>query len=509
MTKTKIVAAGLMICVLTGSSLAQDKAATNYISSSQAYEAWRSSTNENGKKAAFAWLETNALSCPLKDLVASLSHFSQAAVTGPARDAYLAVCAKRNTPDLDPSTRQALTIQIADCHIAARNPEAAVAALTNHLNSTDLTLPLRFIVLGKTALVLADNLGKPAEAAKIWADAIALVSAEKEPAILADMLNARASILHGRLQDRAGAESDMRRVLALSNSCPINAYAAALDRLVAILNETGRNAEAVSSMLLLFRHSSIANAGCARKFIDSGASAAQMEEALNLLRAHIPASFTGVAELQSRIERVMPEVVELLLALGRPDEAIGECRAYALSAQDRIYPQAVELAARSLKALDGNLGRANALLEFHGATPPPKGITNPLLDFPALTDSVRAGAAKEPVAPADWGGWLNRAALLAWLDRPADSMDAARSAFACCPMVSNTLQVCANAVARPILVATRDPAMGQRLVDFLLVGAVGPDGKIGTADDIADPFPEARRMLSYAVKPELPVQAQK
>jgi len=60
-------------------------------------------------------------------------------------------------------------------------------------------------------------------------------------------------------------------------------------------------------------------------------------------------------------------------------------------------------------------------------------------------------------------------------------------------MTEAALQPCANAIARPVVILTRDSVLAQRLVDFLLYGANGPDGKA-----IADPFPEIRRRLAYA-----------
>ena len=81
--------------------------------------------------------------------------------------------------------------------------------------------------------------------------------------------------------------------------------------------------------------------------------------------------------------------------------------------------------------------------------------------------------------------------------RPLDSIDAARSAFALCPMTTDALKKCTEAISRPILVATRDMALAQRVVDYLLFGVAGPDGQPDTADDLNDPFPEVRQRLAY------------
>lgn len=497
------VTVGLVGCVLTDGAFAQAKSeASAFATTVEAYAAWQKAPDEAGRRAALDWLETNARSCPASVLSDALLHYGRAS-TADARDAFLAVCAKRGAPEAAAADRQTVALQLADWHSAAGEHEAAVAALNAHLKSDDLPLTLRAAAVRKAAQLMTDQLGRAADGAALLASAADVAPPEREPAVFADLLNARAAILQTALHDRAGAEAETRRVLALGDACPVAAYAVAVDRLAALLVESGQTNAIPPTLLLLFRHAVIPAAGSARKLIDSGASPAQLEEAVGLLRARAVATFLTIAELQTRAERVQPELAELLLALGRPEEAVRECRVYALSASDRTYPLAIDLAARCLKALDGNLARANGLLEFHGVTPPAADARNPLLSFPALADPVRAEAARQPdPPPADWTAWMNRAALFSWLDRPIDSMDAARTAFSCCPMASNTLQICANAVARPVLVATRDTALGQRLTDFLLFGAGGPDGRPGTEDDIADPFPEARKRLAYGMAAE-------
>jgi tetratricopeptide (TPR) repeat protein len=501
------VIVGLAGCVLTGSALAQDKdAAVKFTTAKQAHEAWQKSTDETGRQAALEWLESFTLSCPPPALAESLACLGRAASTGKSREIFLAVCAKRGAPEADAAVRQDVALQLADWQMAAGNYEAAAAALTNHLKSADLPIILRSTAVRKAATILSDNLNRPAEAAALLATTLAATPPEKDPTSFSEMGNARAALLHVTLHDAAGAETETRRVLALGSNCPPTSYAIAVDRLVMLLAETGRTNEVVAALLLVFRHPALPAIGCARKLIDAGSGPAQMDEAVGLLRSHVAIPLGASADTQLRIERLQPDVVELLLALGRPDEAVRECRVFALGASDRVYPQAIELAARCLKSLDGDLGRANALLAFHGTVPPPPGSSNILFAFSALSDPIRTEAAKQTEKPlSDWQSWINRAAIYSWLDRPADSMEAARAAFACCPMSSNTLQICANAVARPVLVATRDPALGQRLADFLLTGAAGPDGRQGTQDDIADPFPEARRRLSYTGTAPAPV----
>jgi len=202
-----------------------------------------------------------------------------------------------------------------------------------------------------------------------------------------------------------------------------------------------------------------------------------------------------VGELHSRFERV-PEIIELLIALGRKDEALREARVLTFVTPDRNYQKVVDTVTQWLKTLDGNLGRANAFLSFQQADEEKRGDRkNPLMDLPALDDPVRMGTLKafeDAPPPADWNAWLTRSAHLLWLDRPAEAMDAAAKAFSAAPMSDAALQACAAATARPLLSATRDTAAAQRIVDYLLWGENGPDGK-----KLDNPFPEARQRLAY------------
>gem|GEM_PF-4501783 len=216
---------------------------------------------------------------------------------------------------------------------------------------------------------------------------------------------------------------------------------------------------------------------------------------MRLLRERMAAPARDVGELHSRFERV-PEIIELLIALGRKDEALREARVLTFVTPDRNYQKVVDTVTQWLKTLDGNLGRANAFLSFQQADEEKRGDRkNPLMDLPALDDPVRMGTLKafeDAPPPADWNAWLTRSAHLLWLDRPAEAMDAAAKAFSAAPMSDAALQACAAATARPLLSATRDTAAAQRIVDYLLWGENGPDGK-----KLDNPFPEARQRLAY------------
>jgi hypothetical protein len=245
-------------------------------------------------------------------------------------------------------------------------------------------------------------------------------------------------------------------------------------------------------LLGLLDHPSLPPAWFADRLLSLGTAPEARVKAIDALRrrmAQVPAS-----EQAYRItaERIQPQVVALLLALGRTDEALAECRVTLQLASERGYESAVGTAAKALKCADANLGRANVLLAFASAPEPSPSVPNPLLTVPEAADPVRTAFAERlsslPDSP-DWHDHLSRSLSWLWLDRPADAMRAAVRAFSLCPLETNALQQCAAAATRPFLIATRDEAAVQPLLEFLLLGSDGPDGQAGTADDLPDPFP--------------------
>lgn len=493
-----LVLAGMVGLVTMTGGATHGAEPARFTSAKQAHDEWARNPDAASRRAAFDWLRANAQSCPLKALPDALAQFGRAALAAGSRDAFLEVCATRAAAATDPLERQAVAFAQSDWHAAAGEYEAAVATLDTYLKSPAPPVPQRAAAVVRLVALQADALGKPNEAVARATAFLATIAPLEQPAAYAEAANARAAVLHLHLRDHAGAEGDCRRVVELGKACPQPAYLAAVDRLAAVLTDGGKTNEAADALLLAYAYPLPPPAGTARKLIDAGASKSVLEEAVTSLRRRLAGASANAAELQASLDKIQPELIELVLGLGRPEEAVKECRVFALGASDRAYPQAIELGARCLKTLDGHLGRANALLDFHATAPLPPEVRNPLFDFPVLTDAVRAESLARAGTPiTEWTGWINRAAHLSWLDRPVDAMEAARAAFAACPMASNSLQACANAVTRPILVASRNPELAQKVADYLLTGPAGVDGAIGTSDDLSDPFPECRRLLSY------------
>lgn len=490
-----LAGAGLQAIMVAAAARAQTE---TFATVPDAQRAWRNATNAGARQVAAEWMENRARTCPPMQLAETLTALRGLAAASRDGSAFLETCAWRARNDTDPLIRHTLTMQQAGLHLDLGDPKAAGTLLSSYLEHGDLTAPWRSEAARAAADVLAARLEQPRQAEGLLAAAMAAVTTNA-PVPHAELAVARATLLRDALGDLAAAESAYREVLSRGAACPAPSCAAAVDGLASLLMASGRASEVPETLLLLAAHPEAPPAGLGRKLADCGASTNVLLEAVRLLRVRAgAASATDQAAVQA--EQVQPEVAELLLLAGRPDEAIRECRVLAFCATDRGYPQAIELAARGFKALDGHLGRANRLLDFHREGGAAAGAANPLLDFAPLGDPVRRELSGRLVAapsPGDWAGWRRQAALLAWLDRPGDALNAARMAFSSCPLAAKDLQSCADAIARPVLVATRDAALAQRLTDYLLRGKAGTDGIVGTADDLDDPFAEALRLLSY------------
>lgn len=469
----------------------------------QAYDAFSRSTNDMVRGEIFAWMRNKTLTADATSISDTLPRLKDMAQKLGRQDDFEAVCEETMRKG-DPTMTAAAAEALSDLHYSRGENENALAVLKIALApETGLSRTQTASLANKAAFVLCTRLYRFDEASSILSRAIETVSTNNMQSFVS-LANADAAILLNNLSDPESAEARARSVLAFGDSCPGPAYSAASSMLSVVLAMRGDKTGAVEALLMSLRHPSVPSPGVASKLIALGAEATDMEEALRLLResvASLAFSSIDAGQFSRAVELVQPETIELLLRLGKRGEAALECRALLFSVSNPGYKSAVELTARTLKAWDGNLGRANAFLEFQGADSTNHATRgNILMDYPALDDSVRrecseALSAQPP--PSSWNGWLLRSASLLWLDRPADAMDAALEAFAVCPFVEFSLQACAQAVVKPLLVATRDESLARIAVDHLLYGAPGRDGAAGTADDIPDPFPGIREKLLY------------
>lgn len=297
--------------------------------------------------------------------------------------------------------------------------------------------------------------------------------------------------------DFSGALERVKEVTAFGDDVPSSFFSQACDIEYLIALDAGQEHDAAQALLTLLRHKGLPPAGISRKIIDADSSPDVLSQGVALLRSKIPGAVSRTADFQQFVERIEPEIIEFLLASGSFEEALAECRVFALTASARAYGSAIDFAARSFKAMDGNLSRASQLLAFHEEG---SELENPLMDIPAAADEQRNAilGTLQPLPPAaSYSSHLERARLLLWLDRPYEAVLSAAKAFSLCPMREESLRLCAQATSYPVLVLLRDKTLADCMISWLLYGHAGADGEPGTPDDLSDPFAEAGSRLAY------------
>lgn len=316
----------------------------------------------------------------------------------------------------------------------------------------------------------------------------------------ADDVPVRAFLLCRRMDarrkagDEAGVVDAANAIVAFGADCPWSNYSQARFAQAEALVRKGETGAAETCLATLLEREEVASQGTARRLLALRTGKALQERFVAAMREKIAAVPFGNAVLfRSRVQSGMPEIVELLVGMGRLDEALGECRVMLLTASSSqsAYGNAVRQTADVLKRLDGNLGRAFAFLESQKIN----GVSSAaglLPTGPALSDPVRVAEREKCLAFAkenqsSWGALVECSFRLLWADSAEDSMRVAMSAFACAPFSEKELQACADAVMHPVSVMTRDQSAVAAVRSYLLYGEAGRDGVRGSADDVANP----------------------
>lgn len=479
-----------LLLAASGRASAMDPPASDYGTAREAMAAFEKA-DQITKLDCFHYMAAKALKTPGRDLWEPASYLGRMASDLGKEDELEAFAAEQIAAK-DAEWAAAFSGFVADWQADRGAFEKASALLAAVVDGADrYAEPQRQAAASRAATILATKKDAPEEAVSYLAGLLeSTFSTNASPVAFCALASQAADLCRTRLGKPAEAEALSRRILAVGPDASVRDFCQAADRLASILSDRGDAAGAADAILAAIDRSVLQQGGAGRRLVDLGASAEQLEKGVALLRARMAEPPKSADEFRGRAERVQPELVALLLALGRPEEAFAEARVLAFLASDQAYPGAAEQVARVLKALDGNLGRANDWLAFQSTA-----VTNAaeapapvLLSIPAASDAVRAAAAKalagEPV-PGDWTARLARARYLLWLDRPAEATEMAASAFAVCPLVDADLQTCATAVTRPMLVATRDEPAAKAIVDWLLAGS----GE--------SPFPALRKRLAY------------
>jgi len=195
---------------------------------------------------------------------------------------------------------------------------------------------------------------------------------------------------------------------------------------------------------------------------------------------------------------VQRKIVESLVKKGALEEAIKAARVCLDAAtDDKGLADQVRLVAEIFKSMDKNLGRANALINYHRSGPDGEDgkpgtdddLKNPLdgYPYPAYPERDRAFAEARKRAGDDARAMRFRALTYLYSGHPKEALRCFMDAFGRC--MPDELQQTGQDMILLGARAVRGHAVGlDGFFHFVNYGPAGPDGRLGTADDLADPF---------------------
>ena len=411
---------------------------------------------------------------------------------------YDEICHAGMTSD-DERMRFACASALLQSPTLAANPTNLILGVEKTVkNAEALLLPHRLELVRSVAGVRMQKLSDANGALALIDEAIAWAGDDRLS--VWQMRLKRMEVFRAAKMDDA-LEKEARLILSDAD-CPSQPYQAASYAL-ADFAVRRKNAQAAGELLLdVIRKVDPVPMGIAKRLLDANVDEATLDAAVTLLRTRLAGMPLGdTTAFRTAVEKVQPEIIELLNRLGRCDEALAECRVLVLLSSPKSYQAAVNLTAASLKRADGNLSRAMAFMNFQkkGLVPKERNI---LLDAPQLSDGVRAEARKSlPVGKSEvWGESLAVSARLIWLDDPLAAVREAMRAFGLAPFDNKSLQACADAMMQPILTVTRNPDSAKGIVDYLMYGPNGQDGAKGTQDDLPSPFGDLESVLKLGCR---------
>jgi tetratricopeptide (TPR) repeat protein len=308
------------------------------------------------------------------------------------------------------------------------------------------------------------------------------------------------------LADPTGAVNCCQAVIAMGDSVPSATMDVVRNRLIGLYLDTGDRDQAIAIVQQYINSSNAPTTITAnvKKLIDSGASPVQCGQAANALRAKILASKGAVPV----VEALQSSLINLLIRQGKPEEALQEARVLYFLSSDKGLSQAIDVMAQTFKAVDSNLARANQFLKFQkygipgedGKVGTPDDMLDPLADIPAINDEMRVRTMTESMAtlPLDTAGYRRRAEMYLFVDQHAEAFLALQKSLELCAMTTNELQSATDALTGLVVRRTKDVPLATQLVEFIMFGSLGKDGRVGTADDLKNPVPVILERLQYA-----------
>lgn len=327
--------------------------------------------------------------------------------------------------------------------------------------------------------------------------------APSNSALKAEMIILKAGILQNSKKDPAAAVGAYEAALPLADQLPAAGAQGLYMSLSRSYQEIGEQDKAVGILLEGLDKSA---ALTSTQFVSALIAIVSQEEPI--MKAAYLVHKKIVAELEQGrpVDPLQTEVIRLLVNAGKSQEALQEGRIMFYTCPEKSLPAAIEQIAWIFKSSDGNLGRANAFLNYQkygpagedGEADTADDIPDLLKDVPPVSDKSRNALYETYIRalPTDWQGYKNRGHAFLYVDRPDESFQAYRRAFELCPMVEKDLQSVTDGVTSCIVRMSRNPALGEQFVEYVMFGPAGKDGRLGSPDDIKDPVPEILAMLS-------------
>ena len=206
----------------------------------------------------------------------------------------------------------------------------------------------------------------------------------------------------------------------------------------------------------------------------------------------------ALAHRPDRLGETQIVLVEILAARQSLDAALYEAKVLFEACTSDLLPDAIQLLTRALRELDGNIARANRVLQYAnfgtpGADRTPgteDDLVSPLEGVAAPNREGRDAAYSDAVAsiPSTWRGHMARAVLCRYWGRPKLALEELQAAYKLAPLEQKPMRTIMDSTALVLVQLSGDPAMADRYRAFQTFGPAGPDGTKGTNDDVTNPL---------------------
>lgn len=197
-------------------------------------------------------------------------------------------------------------------------------------------------------------------------------------------------------------------------------------------------------------------------------------------------------------ERAQTLTVDIHLQLGEFNDALFESKILLETAvSEEGMEVAIDRLVKCLRVKEGNFARINAVLEYQkhgrrgrdGELGTEDDLDDPLADI-ALDDSEKRDKEFSELMGQfgnDWRGYLAKGKLCRFWGRNEQAVREMWHAYSLCPMEEEAMQNVSGHLVAALVQASGDSGIRQQFIDFQQLGPAGPDGQIGTDDDLADP----------------------